>query len=78
MTKQIQDITSKKEEEEKALKEYENNINSLESECRIKESRLKFLIETEKDKEGFSKSVKALLLACDKIPELGKCSRRST
>lgn len=40
----------------------------------MKESRLKFLIETEKEKEGYSKTVKSLLLACDRVPELKKCS----
>lgn len=39
----------------------------------MKESRLKFLIETEREKEGYSKTVKSLLLACDKVHELKKC-----
>ena len=39
---------------------------------RIKESRLKFLIETEKEKEGYIKSVKSLLKDCENIKELGK------
>ena len=41
-------------------------------EMRIKESKLKFLIETEKEKEGYIKSVKALLKDCETIAELGK------
>jgi len=36
----------------------------------MKDSRCKFLIETEKEKEGYTKSVKSLLLDCDKISEL--------
>ena len=39
---------------------------------RIKESRLKFLIETEKEKEGYIKSVKSLLNDCENFKELGK------
>ena len=39
---------------------------------RIKESRLKFLVETEKEKEGYIKSVKSLLKDCENIKELGK------
>ena len=39
---------------------------------RIKESRLKFLIETEKEKEGYIKSVKSLLKDCENIKDLGK------
>ena len=42
------------------------------SEYRIKESRLKFLKETEKEKEGYTKSVKTLLLDCEKNAELSK------
>ena len=46
----------------------------MQSDYRLKESRLKFLIETEKEKEGYSKSVKSLLIACDKNEALRKCS----
>jgi len=65
-------IADKKEKNESKVKEYENQINSLSNEMRIKESKLKFLIETEKEKEGYIKSVKDLLKACDSIKELGK------
>lgn len=71
---QIEETNRKREEEERSLKEYDTNINSLQSEYRIKESRLKFLIETEKEKEGYSKTVKSLLIACDREPMLKKCS----
>src|SRR5699024_722500 len=39
---------------------------------RMKDSRLKFLIETEKEKEGYTRSVKLLLLDCDKDANLKK------
>ena len=39
---------------------------------RLKESKLKFLIETEKEKEGYIKSVKSLLKDCEQIKDLGK------
>ena len=39
---------------------------------RIKESRLRFLVETEKEKEGYVKSVKSLLKDCENVKELGK------
>ncbi len=68
----LENISTKKEENEKKLKEFETNINNISSEMRIKESRQKFLIETEKEKEGYIKSVKDLLKACEKIKELGK------
>ncbi len=71
---QIEEVTKKKEEEEAKLKEYEKNINSMQSDYRVKESRLKFLIETEREKEGYSKTVKSLLIACEKNASLRACS----
>ena len=70
--KQLKDIISKKEEAETKIKKFENEINALSSEYRVKESRLKFLEETEKEKEGYVKSVKSLLLGCDKDASLKK------
>ena len=52
ITKQIEEVTQKREEEEKIIKKYDTEINSLQSDYRIKESRLKFLVETEKETEG--------------------------
>ncbi|MBR3162491.1 MAG: chromosome segregation protein SMC [Clostridia bacterium] len=64
--------SKQKEERNLKIKRFESEINVLESEFRIKESRLNFLVETEKEKEGYIRSVKALLQDCDKIKELGK------
>ena len=64
--KSLERISAQKEETEKKAKEYEEKINSLYSEYRIKESRLKFLKETEREKEGYIRSVKNLLLDCEK------------
>ena len=61
-----------KEEINKKIEQYENNIRALYSERQIKESKLKFLIETEKEKEGYIRSVKQLLKDCESIKELGK------
>ena len=36
--------------------EFDDKINEYQSEYRIKDSRCKFLVETEKEKEGYSKS----------------------
>ena len=72
IVKSLEEINSKKEEADKKIKLYESNINAYQSEKRIKESRLKFLIETEKEKEGYIKSVKSLLKDCENIKELGK------
>ena len=70
--KQLEAIISKKEETENKVKKYDSEINTLSSEYRIKESRLKFLQETEREKEGYVKSVKSLLLGCDQDASLRK------
>ena len=64
--KQINDIKAKKEESIGVIKQYDDKINKLTAEYRMKDSRCKFLIETEKEKDGYIKSVKSLLLAIDK------------
>lgn len=73
ITEKINEILAKKEEEEKSLKEYDTKINGILADYRVKESKLKFLIETEREKEGYSKAVKSLLLACDIQADLKKC-----
>lgn len=70
--KSLERISAQKEETEKKAKEYEEKINSSYSEYRIKESRLKFLKETEREKEGYIRSVKNLLLDCEKDVGLKK------
>ena len=69
--KTIEEINSKKEESDRKIKDYQTKINNYQTEMRIKDSRLKFLIETEKEKEGYIKSVKTLLKDCENIKELG-------
>lgn len=64
--KQINDIKTKKEESIGVIKQYDDKINRLTAEYRMKESRCKFLVETEKEKDGYIKSVKSLLLALDR------------
>ena len=71
---ELEKISSQREENEKTIQKFENEINLAQSEYRIKESKLKFLEETEKEKEGYIKSVKALLLECEKNSELKKGS----
>ena len=71
-TKSLNEISSKNEETERKIKEYDDTINKLSSEYRIKESRLKFLKETEREKEGYIRSVKNLLLDCEKDNSLKK------
>ena len=68
----LSEVAKQREEANQKIKSFESNINILSSEMRIKESRLKFLIETEKEKEGYIKSVKSLLKDCENVKELGK------
>ena len=70
--KSIEEINAKKEKADRKISEYQTRINNYQSEIRIKDSKLKFLIETEKEKEGYIKSVKSLLKDCENIKDLGK------
>ncbi len=63
--KTLTDIREQKEKAINVIRDYDDRINKLTSEYRMKDSRCKFLIETEKDKDGYMKSVKSLLLACE-------------
>ena len=72
LTKSLQDKKSKKDESMAKIKEFETTLNNLNYESRMKDSRLKFLIETEKEKEGYTRSVKSLLNDCEKDSNLKK------
>ena len=72
ITKALQEKSSKKEESMAKIKEFDTNLNNLNYDARMKDSRLKFLIETEKEKEGYLRSVKALLVDCEKDANLNK------
>ncbi len=65
-------IKSEKDVSSQKLKDYDTKINTYQSEYRIKESRYKFLVETEKEKEGYAKSVKSLIEATEKNSSLAK------
>ena len=70
--KRLEEINEKKEKSLAKLKEYEDKINTLSTELRVKDSKLKFLNDMEKEKEGYTRSVKSLLLDCDKDSTLKK------
>lgn len=61
-----------KEQNIQKLKQYEDEISKLTYTQRMKRARHQFLIETEKEKEGYNKTVKSLLVACDKDSNLNK------
>lgn len=66
LLKELEEAKSKSSESQNVIDEFNKKINTLESEYRIKESRHKFLIETEKEKEGYNKSVKSILQLVEK------------
>lgn len=61
-----------KEQNMQKLKQYEEEISKHTYTQRMKQARHQFLIETEKEKEGYNKTVKSLLVACDKDSNLNK------
>ena len=70
--KSIQEINKEKEQINTKVKEFDLQIVNKTNEMRMKQTRCNFLIETEKEKEGYTKSVKELLKQCEQIKELGK------
>lgn len=71
-SKKIEEIEEKKTESSKRVAEFETVINNLESEIRVKNSKCKFLQEMEKEKEGYQKAIKEILLECDRNAFLKK------
>ncbi len=63
---ELEKVKKQKEELENKVKDYEIIIANLTDERRMKQTRCNFLIETEREKEGYAKSVKDLLIACEK------------
>ena len=72
LLKSIEEIDNKKQEINNKIKKFDVQIVNNTNEMRMKQSRYNFLVETEKEKEGYIKSVKSLLIDCEKIKELGK------
>ena len=70
--KKLEEINKEKEKSIAKLKEYEEKINLLSTDMRVKDSKLKFLSDMEREKEGYIRSVKVLLLACEKDISLKK------
>ena len=72
MQKALTQISAKKQEADQKTKEYNQKIFEIENQIRMKESKYRFLEETEREKEGYTKSVKSLLIDCEKDSSLGK------
>lgn len=72
LSKSLKEKADKKSESMQKIKDFDTTLNNLAYEINMKDSRLKFLIETEKEKEGYTRSVKSLLNACEKDSKLNK------
>ncbi len=72
LVNEIEEVLKQKQECENKINEFDISINKIVDEIRMKKSRLNFLIETEKEKEGYVKSVKSILIACDRDLNLKK------
>ena len=72
ISKTLDEMKSEKEKSADKLNEFDTKINSYQSEYRIKEARYRFLVETEKEKEGYAKSVKLLVEATERNSGLSK------
>ena len=65
-------VKESKQKIENEIKNIDIKFNNSIQELNFKQSKLNFLIETEKEKEGYLKSVKELLKKCETEKELGK------
>ena len=72
LEEKVNKIKQIKDEHESKIIEFENNIRVSLDELSNKESRLKFLIETENEYEGYVNSVKAVMQRCQKDNGFGK------
>jgi len=72
LTKNLEEIKERKNESNIKINNFNTKINDYQSDYRIKESKHRFLVETERDKEGYARSVKLLLQETEKDSSLKK------
>ena len=72
LKKKIEDLEEKQKEYTNKISEFDNKLNALNTEFRIKQAKHKFLVETEKEKEGYTRSIKMLLDEADRNSDLRK------
>ena len=70
--KNLEDKQKTKNNSMEKVKQYDEEIAKLEYNQRMKQARHQFLVETEKEKEGYNKTVKSLLVNCEKDNTLSK------
>ena len=72
LSEAIENNAKRRAEVESKIQEFDKKIDDNTYNLRMKQSKQKFLIETEKEKEGYAKAVKALLSDCEKDAILNK------
>ena len=72
LSEAIENNANKRAEVEAKIQEFDKKIDDNTYNLRMKQSKQKFLIETEKEKEGYAKAVKSLLSDCEKNSALNK------
>ncbi|MBQ3409637.1 MAG: chromosome segregation protein SMC [Clostridia bacterium] len=72
LAEEIENTKNKKIEIEDKINEFDKKIENDTYNLRSKQSKQKFLIETEKEKEGYAKAVKSLLSDCENDENLNK------
>ncbi len=72
LSDKLEKINNEKQKSNEKIESYESKINELNQEYRDKDTRHRFLLETEKEKEGYNFSVKKLLEGMDKNASLKK------
>lgn len=72
LLKTVQTLKEENQESNSKIEEYTDEITKLQNDYRMKETRYRFLVETEREKEGYNRTVKDLLLAIEKNSSLKK------
>ena len=71
LTEHLNELSKIKDECNDTIAKYEQEIKQVSEELHIKESRYKFLVETENEFEGYNKAVKEVLQKCQKDASFG-------
>lgn len=72
IAQKLEQLSKNREEFLAKISEYDEVIKKADDELRVAESRLRFLVETENEFEGYNKSVKDVLSKCKKDASFGK------
>ena len=72
LKKKIEESEEKQKDYTAKISEFDDKLNTLNTEFRIKQAKHKFLVETEKEKEGYTRSIKMLLDEADRNSDLRK------